>query len=180
MSMLLLPGDQNLILTGYTGPNQPLIGQQVAERLKLRYVNVDRQIEDRAGLPVEELRSRYGETLLKTVETEVMRDVLLYRGVVIRISGQTLQHGEYARRMAETGTIICLVAALDAVLRRLHLAMGARYHNPHERALAIGHLKREWAVRSLDFVHVLDTTYLDDAEIAEAVMNLWQKAVISA
>ncbi|NWG15992.1 MAG: hypothetical protein HXY41_05095 [Chloroflexi bacterium] len=178
MTMLLLPADQNLILTGYTGPHQPLVGQQVAERLKLRYVNVDRQIEDRAGLPVEELRSRYGQTLLKTVETEVMRDVLLYRGAIIRISGQTLQHGEYAHRMAEIGTIICLVAALDAVLRRLHLAMGARYHNPHERALAIGNLKREWAIRKFDFVHVLDTTYLDDAEIADAVMTLWQRVAV--
>ncbi|MBI5668204.1 MAG: hypothetical protein HZC41_09375 [Chloroflexi bacterium] len=177
-SALLLPADQNLIITGYIGPNPPLIGQQVADRLKLRYVNVERQIEARAGMSPDELRARYGETRLKTVETDVMQDVLLYRGAVIRISGQTLLHGDYSRRLAETGPIVCLVAALDAVLRRLHVAMGARYHNPHERALAIGSLKREWAVRKLDFVHELDTTTLTDSEIVDAVIGLWQQVAV--
>lgn len=177
-SALLLPADQNLIVTGYTGPNLPQIGQQVAERLRLRYVNVERQIEARAGMPPEELRARYGETRLKTIETEVMQDVLLYRGVVIRISGQTLLHGDYSRRLAETGPIVCLVTALDAVLRQLHVAMGARYHNPHERALAVGSLKREWAVRRLDFVHELDTTYHTDAEVVDEVIALWQRVAV--
>ena len=27
--------DRNLILTGYTGPSQPLVGQQIADRLKI-------------------------------------------------------------------------------------------------------------------------------------------------
>lgn len=175
---LLLPADQNLIVTGYTGPNTPAIGQQVAERLKLRYVNVERQIEARAGMPPDELRARYGETRLKTVETEVMQDVLLYRGVVIRISGQTLLHGDYSRRLTETGPIVCLVASLDSVLRRLHVAMGARYHNPHERALAVGHLKREWAVRRLDHVHELDTTYRAEADIVDDVIALWQRVAV--
>lgn len=178
-SALLLPADQNLIITGYIGPNPPLIGQQVADRLKLRYVNVERQIEARAGMPPDDLRARYGETRLKTVEAEVMQDVLLYRGVVLRISGQTLLHGDYSRRLAETGPVICLVTTLDAVLRRLHVSMGARYHNPHERALAIGNLKREWAVRKLDYVHELDTTTLAETEIMDAVIGLWQQVALS-
>jgi shikimate kinase len=177
-STLLLPADQNLIVTGYIGPNQRFIGQPVAERLKLRYVNVERQIETRAGMPSEELRARYGETRLKALEGEIMQDVLLYRGAVIRISGQTLQHSEYAQRLSETGPIICLVAALDAVLSRLHLAMGARYHNPHERALAIGQVKREWEIRKLEWVYELDTTYLTEAEMTDALINLWQKVAV--
>lgn len=175
---LLLPADQNLIVTGYTGPNPSLIGQQIAERLKLRYINVERLIEVRAGMPPDELRARYGESHLKTVETEVMQDVLLYRGVVLRISGQTLLHGDYSRRLADTGPIVCLAADLDAVLRRLHVSMGARYHNPHERALAVGYLKREWAVRKLDFVHELDTTYRTDAEVVDDVIALWQRVAV--
>jgi shikimate kinase len=177
-SALLLPADQNLIITGYIGPNHSMIGQHVADRLRLRHVNVERQIEARAGMTPDEFRARYGETRLKTVETEVMQDVLLYRGMIIRISGQTLMHGDYSRRLAETGPVVCLVAALDAVLRRLHVSMGARYHNPHERALAIGSLKREWSVRKLDFVHELDTTYLADTEVVDAVIAMWQQVAV--
>ena len=79
--MLLSYADLNLILTGYTGPNQPIIGQQAASRLKMRYVNVETQIEAREGMSSEALRTRYGDARLKMVESEVMQDVLLNRGV---------------------------------------------------------------------------------------------------
>jgi len=170
--------DRNLILTGYTGPNQPIIGQQAAERLKLRYVNVELQIEAREEMPPEELRTRYGEARLKTVESEVMRDVLLVRGAVIRVSGQTLLRADYARRLQETGPVVCLVVTLDAVLQRLHLSLGRSYHNPHERALAIGYLKREWAVRKLEGVRELDVTYLSESETVDALIALWQKMAV--
>ena len=172
--------ERNLVLTGYTGPNQPIIGEQVASHLKMRFVNVDAQIEARAGMDMEEARNRYGESWLKTVESEIMSDVLLYRSALIRVSGQTLLRGEYVKHLQESGVIICLVVTLDAVLRRLHLALGGRYHSPQERALAIGHLKREWAVRYLEGIHELDVTYLSEAETVEAISALWQKIIIGA
>jgi shikimate kinase len=177
-SKVLLPySDRNLILTGYTGPNQPRIGMQVAERMKIRYVNVEMQIEARAEMPADVFRARYGEARLKTIEGEVMRDVLLHRGALIRIGGETLLRGDNAKRLQETGPIICLVVTLDAVLHRLHLTLGRSYHNPHERALAVGNLKREWAVRQLEGVHELDTTYLSEEETITSVIELWRKAV---
>ncbi|MEO8612539.1 MAG: shikimate kinase [Chloroflexota bacterium] len=177
--MLLSFADRNLILTGYTGPNQPPIGQQIAERLKMRYVNVELHIEMREGMASEAVRTRYGDARLKTVESEVMQDVLLNRSSVIRVSGQTLLRSDYAKRLGETGPIICLVASLGAVLQRLHLSLGRNYHNPHERALAIGYLKREWAVRKLDGIHEIDTTYLSEADVMNTLIGIWQQSLIS-
>ncbi len=167
--------DRNLILTGYTGPSQPLVGHQIADRLKMRYVNVDTLLEARGDMDVEDMRSRYGETRLKMLETEVMQDVMLYRGAVIRVSGQTLLRTETAPRLLETGVIICEVVALDAVLRRLHLSLGGRYHNPSERSLAIGHLKREWAIRKVSGVHEINVTNMTEAEVISAVCAMWEQ-----
>lgn len=173
--MLLPLPDRNLVLTGYLGPNQPPIAQYVAERLRMRYVSVEAQVEQRAGMDIEAVRATFGEARLKTLENEVMHDALLYRAAVIRVSGETLLRGDYGQRLRETGPIICLTVTLDALLRRMHLAMGGRYHNPHERALAVGQLKREWAARKLEGIHELDATYLSDEEIVAAVIELWSK-----
>ena len=78
--MFLAYPDRNLILTGYTGAQQLTVGQQIAERLHLRYVNVDSLLESRAGLDLDEIRLRYGETRLKMLEMEAMQEVQLYRG----------------------------------------------------------------------------------------------------
>ncbi|MBL8117313.1 MAG: hypothetical protein JNJ78_07265 [Anaerolineae bacterium] len=172
--MFLAYPDRNLILTGYTGAQQLTVGQQIAERLHLRYVNVDSLLESRAGLDLDEIRLRYGETRLKMLEMEAMQEVQLYRGALIRMSGQTLLRTEYTKRLQQTGLIVCMVVTLDAVLRRLHLSMGGRYHNPQERALAIGHLKREWAIRKLEGVCELDLTDQNEAQMVERVCAFWE------
>lgn len=180
--MTLLGGlplaDRNLILTGYIGPNPPPVGQLIAARLGWRFVNVDTLLEDRAGLSIDEIRVAFGEARLKTLETEIVLETALYRDTVIRVSGQTLLRSGHYEHLAATGPVICLVAALDAVLHRQHLALGARYHNPNERALAVGHLKREWAVRRLPGIHIVDTTYMSTDEIVETVAALWRELVI--
>ena len=168
-----MPIDQNLILTGYIGPGQLAIARQVAERLRMPFVDFETILEDRAGLGGEELRIRFGEARLKTLESELAAEAALYRGTVIHISGKTLL-AHYAR-LSETGPVICIVATLDAVLRRLHLALGARYHDPHEREIALGTLRREWSIRKQPGITEVDTSYLSDDQMVEAIAACWRE-----
>ncbi len=175
----ILPvSDHNLILTGYTGPYQPLIGRRIAQLLHMPYINIEWQVEERAGLSLDEIRTRFGESHLKMLENEVMQEAILNRNAVIRISGHVLRHNRRYERFLETGPIICLVAELDSVLQGLHLSLGARYHNPAERGLALGHLQREWAARSLPGILEINTTYMTEDDIVEAVIREWQAVVV--
>ncbi len=166
--------ERNLILTGYVGAQQPILGRQIAERLRMRYVNFEALIAERIELPVEEIRAYYGETRLKSIETELIQETALRRSTVIRVSGRTLLHNDHLARLLDTGPVICLTVQLGAMLQRLHITMGARFHNPDERALAFGELKREWAIRGAPGIHELDTTQLEDADVVETVASLWQ------
>lgn len=174
--MFLGHPDRNLILTGYTGPSQPAVGRQIAERLRLRFVNVEALLEARGRMDVDDMRTRFGETRLKMLEMEVMQEVTLHRGAFIQVSGQTLLRTETAARLQVNGLVLCLVVRLDAALQRLHLALGGRYHNPSERALAIGHLKREWAVRKVSGVHELDVTSLNEEQLIERICAVWEQS----
>jgi shikimate kinase len=170
--------DRNLILTGYLGPKQPLIVRQIAERLNMPFVSFELRLEQRADRSLDEVRALFGEARLKTMEAEVIDEMVLHRGAVIAISGETLLRGDYLARLSETGKIICLTAALDAVLQRLHLALGARYHTPAERAIALGKLKRERSVQTRETIHLFDTTGMSDDEIIEAVAALWRQEAL--
>ncbi|NWF68442.1 MAG: hypothetical protein HXY40_05100 [Chloroflexi bacterium] len=178
LNILVAPQDRNLILTGYTGPNQPALANLIADRLKMPFINVDAQIEARAGLPIEEIRQMYGETRLKTLEAQAIEEAALRRSALMQINGRTLLNANHLPRMQETGPVICLVAALDAVLRRLHLTLGARYHDPQERAQALGYLQREWAIRKHAGVLELDTTYLTPEAIIDAVVARWRATLL--
>jgi shikimate kinase len=168
------PSDRNLVVTGYLGPNQLVVVRRVAERLGMPFVNYEARLEELADLPLSEIRIRYGESRVRAMEAQVIDELILYRGAVILVPGDTLMHGGNLERLSETSLIVCLVATLDAVLQRLHLSLGARYHNPAERAVALGSLKREWAVRQSPLVHEFDTTSMVEADIVEGIAALWR------
>lgn len=171
--------DRNLILTGYIGPNQLAVARDIAAELGVNFVNFEQRVEALARMPVDDIRDQFGEARLKTIETDVLQELVLYRGAVVLISGWTLSRTGQLDRLRQTGSVLCLVASLDAVLSRLHLALGARFHDPSERALALGHLKREWAVRHLPGIREFDTSYLSDEETVAAVAADWQQQVLT-
>ncbi|GAB4322850.1 MAG: hypothetical protein Kow00117_11560 [Phototrophicales bacterium] len=178
MSVFLPFSERNLIITGYIGPDQPMLGKEIANRLKMSYVNLEAEIATRMDMPVDEIRTYFGETRLRAIEAEIVGEAVLRRSSVIRVSGRTLIQGNNLERLRETGPIFCLTVSLDAMLRRLHIHMGARYHNPKDRALAIGELKREWAIRDAEGIHEIDTTDMTDEDIIKTLVGIWRSLTV--
>ncbi len=171
---LSIHGDLNLIVTGYIEPNRPRISRQLAHLLGMEMIDVERTIEDRFGDTIENIRALYGERRLKAIETQVMDDVALHRRVLIRVSGSTLVNIGRLDELQRNGVIVCLVASLDSILRRIHLTLGARYNDPVERSLAIGELQREWKIREVANVVEFDATYITEAVLIDRIADFWR------
>ncbi|MDZ4765509.1 MAG: shikimate kinase [Chloroflexota bacterium] len=171
--------DRNLILTGYIGPAQVPVARRVAERLRMNFVDFQTELERRTGVDEDDLRARFGEARLKTLESEIVGDFALYRGAVIHVGGATLMRNGYLELLKTTGPVIVAVAALDAVLQRLHLTLGARYHDPRERSIAIGTIKDHWSIRRVvlgqDGIDEVDTTAMSDVQMVETIAAHWRE-----
>lgn len=173
-----LHGDLNLIVTGYLEPNRPRISQQLALRLGLTMIDVEREIEDRLGDTIEHMRQLYGERRLKAIETQIMDEIVLHRRALIRVSGSTLLNSGHLADLQRNGVIVCLVASLDSILRRIHLTLGARYHDPKERSRAIGELQREWRIREVENVVEFDATTITEAILIERIVTFWRELAL--
>ena len=171
-------GDLNLIVTGYIEPNRPRLCRQLARRLGLEMIDVERRVEDRFGDSMQNIRSRYGERRLKAVESQIMDEVVLHRRALIRISGNALLNSGHLETLQRSGAVICLVATLDSILRRMHLALGARYHDPVERSLALGELQREWKIREVDSVVEFDATHITEAVLMDRIADFWRELAL--
>jgi shikimate kinase len=170
----MLSVDANLILTGYIGPEQLQIARRTAERLRMPFVDFESRLEDHAEMPGEQVRTLFGEARLKTLEDELIAEMVLHRGTTIHIGGQALLRGDHFERLRTTGPVICIVATLDAVLQRLHLALGARFHNPLEREVALGIIRSEWVIRKHENIVEFDTSYLNDEQMIEGIASAWR------
>lgn len=169
-----LHGDLNLIVTGYVEPNRPRISRQLALRLGLDLIDVQQQIEESMGDTVANLRAVYGDRRMKAIETEIMDGIALHRHALIRVSGTALLNSGHLAELQRNGVIICLVASLDSILRRMHLTLGGRYHDPRERSRAIGELQREWRIREVADVVEFDATYITEAILIERIVAFWR------
>lgn len=169
-----LHGDLNLIVTGYLEPNRPRISQQLALRLGLEFIDVERAIEERLGATADQMRQLYGERRLKAIETQIMDEIVLHRRALIRVSGNTLLNSGHLAELQRNGVIVCLVASLDSILRRIHLTLGARYHDPVERSRAIGQLQREWRIREVENIVEFDATTITETILIERIVDFWR------
>lgn len=96
-----------LALLGLRGAGKTTIGRRLARRLKRRFVELDRQIELRAGLTLSEIFSLHGEEYYRRLERDVLVDLLALRQpLVITVGGGLVTSADtYALLLRETTTI---------------------------------------------------------------------------
>jgi shikimate kinase len=64
-----------LFLVGFMGSGKTTVGRLIAQRLKWRFVDLDRAIEERAGTTVRKLFALHGEGRFRSLEHELLREV---------------------------------------------------------------------------------------------------------
>lgn len=165
---------RNLVLTGHMGAGKTTIGRAIATKLEVELYDVDNEIELQEKQSLESIRELFGESRIRTLENAYIRELVLVRSSVIVVNGPTLLEAANLDILRNLGPILCLTAALNEVLRRLHVARGANFHNPAVRSVALGKLKRERRVLELDLPQ-LDTTALPADEVAERAIQFWMQ-----
>jgi 3-dehydroquinate synthetase/shikimate kinase len=68
--------DKHLALVGFMGAGKSTLGEQVAERLDRRFLDLDREIELSAGATIPEIFQRRGEAVFRELEEAAALEVL--------------------------------------------------------------------------------------------------------
>jgi len=101
------PAPRVIALLGLRGAGKTTIGRRLARRLKMRFVELDRQIEQRAGLTLSEIFSLHGEEYYRRLEREALVDLLaLQQPLVITVGGGLVTAPDtYALLLRQTTTV---------------------------------------------------------------------------
>lgn len=172
-----IPYDQkpyrNLILTGTMGVGRPTVGRLIAQRIGVEFIDFSTEVELRENATLDEIRARYGNLRATQLEAELCRELALKRGSVLSMNASVLLEAANRERLLTGGIVLVLTCALGQALRRLYVASGERFHDPKERLLALGQIKREKLIHQLPDIPTLDTTYLSVEETAGRALQFW-------
>ncbi len=108
----------NIVLTGMMGTGKTVIGKKLAQKLNMKYISTDEVIEKDVGMSIPKIFTRKGEPYFRDVETKAVKCVAMLDNFVIDTGGGVVQRSENMEELERNGTIICLTASPEVILKR--------------------------------------------------------------
>jgi shikimate kinase/3-dehydroquinate synthase len=106
-------------LTGFMGAGKSTVGAIVAERLGLRFIDLDREIEAREHAQVPEIFSARGEDGFRVAESEALADVLAGPDAVVACGGGVVLRDANRAAMRAAGHVVYLSVSAEEALARI-------------------------------------------------------------
>ena len=150
---------RNIMLIGSMGSGKSHFGRNLAERKGWQFVDTDRVLEGRFGLPIAEIFKKIGEKAFRRAEMDVLKKVCLYHEAVISVGGNFPIEHRTLKVLKKYSYIIGIRAAQFRIVSRVNRRIGKRptmdYNNIHAFVHA---MIQSWkpVYKQCDFV--LDTT----------------------
>ena len=116
---------ERVVLLGFMASGKTTVGALLAARLGWTHVDLDREIERRAGRTVPEIFERDGEAAFRRLEAEVTPDALAAPNRVVTPGGGWVTNPALFRLLPPATLTVHLAVTPEEVVRRLRADPGA-------------------------------------------------------
>ena len=90
---------ENLIFLGMMGSGKSSIGSIIAKKLKLSFIDIDKEIENETGISIKEIFETKGESYFRKIEEKMTLKKLKLRTVVISLGGGAFMNKNIKREV---------------------------------------------------------------------------------
>jgi len=111
-------GHSNIFLVGMMGAGKTTVGRALATRMKREFVDTDRLLVDRTGVPVATVFEIEGEEGFRKRESAILREVCEHDERVVATGGGIVLAEENLAVMREAGTVVYLRARIESLWER--------------------------------------------------------------
>lgn len=109
----------NIVLVGFMGAGKTTVGKALAERLQRDFVDMDVELEARAGKPIPGIFAEDGEPAFRRMERDLVVELSRRSNQVIAAGGGIVLDPDNIRDFSATGCVVCLKATPAEILRRV-------------------------------------------------------------
>jgi shikimate kinase len=109
----------NIILVGFMGTGKSSAGRLIAERLNMEFVDMDDEIVRREGCSIPDIFRDRGEPAFRELERALVIELANRSNLVISTGGGIVLNPDNIRDFSRTGSVFCLQAKPESILRRV-------------------------------------------------------------
>ena len=114
-----LPSPAPIFLVGMMGSGKSTVGRRLANRLERDFVDADKEIEARCGVPVATIFEVEGEEGFRRREAALVDELTQRAGIVLATGGGAVLNEENRRHLHERGFVVYLCASVAELWNRL-------------------------------------------------------------
>ena len=112
--------EKSIFIIGYRATGKTIVGKQVAAMLNMDFLDLDKFIEQDAGMNISQIVAKDGWTSFRAMEKKALQEsILLQRPKVISCGGGAIIHKEIWPKIKQNNVIILLKASPNTILTRL-------------------------------------------------------------
>lgn len=101
------------------GSGKSTVGKKLSEALRYPFFDLDRVIEDRAGMSVEEIFRCWGENCFREKESQALKEILKKDRFVLSCGGGVVERKENAELIKRSGAVVVwLDISFEAFVKR--------------------------------------------------------------
>jgi len=166
----------NIVLIGYRCSGKTTVGKLLARKLKRGFLDTDRLIETKTGLPIHAYVSQKGWGDFRAVEKEVVSDVASRDDLVIATGGGVVIDPENVRNLKKSGWVVWLKAGVPVIRERMKKAENAGKFRPTLSGVdplkeISGILHERMPVYESTSDYRVDTDRKNPEEVGQAIMK---------
>lgn len=113
-------------IIGFMGSGKSTAGKKLASVMGWQFIDLDKEIELKAGKPIKEIFSSDGEARFRTLESETLKGLSLKQNTVISCGGGTPCNSNNIDFMLLTGTVVYLEMTPGQLKSRLEGSKDSR------------------------------------------------------
>jgi len=108
-----------IVLIGYRATGKSTVGRLLAEKLGLEFLDLDEEIEARAGKSIAEIVAEGGWETFRKLERELLREMAQREGLVLALGGGAVMHEEEMEALSRGSFVVWLTASPETISWRL-------------------------------------------------------------
>ena len=102
---------KNIISVGLKGTNKSEIGEELAGRLKMKFIDTDDIMKRERGLELPELLRKIGEKQFRFLENNIIKKILNVSDTVIVVGGGSILNVKNIKALKQNGLVVSLVTS---------------------------------------------------------------------
>jgi shikimate kinase len=164
----------NLYLVGFMGTGKSAVGRRVAEKLGLRFIDVDRAIEEDEGLSITQLFTERGEEAFRAMERNFIENGHPDSNCVVSCGGGLSLPEGMPELLKKKGVVVCLWATPEVIHERTKGHSTRPLLNVEDSLSRIRKLLEEREPRYRATGSLVSTVDRGLAEVTEAVLRVYR------